>query len=159
MAGTEAVYLFHSFRVDPARRLLLRGASPVSVTAKVFDLLMVLIRGRERVITRDELIEQLWPDTTVEDGNLSVGISTLRKALGSGPADAPIIETLPRVGYRFVAEVREESGRCAARRHDGCDVGVSANGDARSGSPSARQGALPGHRRRGTPGTPFSRAR
>jgi predicted ATPase/DNA-binding winged helix-turn-helix (wHTH) protein len=108
MAGTEGVYVFRSFRVDPARRLLLRGASPVRVTAKVFDLLMVLIRGRERVIPRDELIEQLWPDTSVEDGNLSVGISTLRKALGEGPADAPIIETSPRVGYRFVAEVHEE---------------------------------------------------
>ena len=108
MAGAEAVYAFRVFRVDPARRLLLRGATPVRVTAKVFDLLMVLIRGRERVIPRDELIEQLWPDTTVEDGNLSVGISTLRKALGAGPDDAPIIETSPRVGYRFVAEVHEE---------------------------------------------------
>jgi DNA-binding winged helix-turn-helix (wHTH) protein len=106
--GTEAVYVFHSFRVDPARRLLLRDRRPVSLTAKVFDLLIVLIRNRERVVTRDELMDQLWPDTTVEDGNLSVGISTLRKALGSGPQDAPIIETLPRVGYRFVADVRED---------------------------------------------------
>jgi len=63
MAGTEAVYVFRSFRVDPARRLLLRGASPVRVTAKVFDLLLVLIRGRQRVIPRDELIEQLWHRT------------------------------------------------------------------------------------------------
>jgi DNA-binding winged helix-turn-helix (wHTH) protein len=107
MRGSEAVYAFHSFRVDPARRLLLRGGRPLSVTAKVFDLLIVLIRSRARVVTRAELMEQLWPDTTVEDGNLSVGISALRKALGSGPDDAPIIETLPRVGYRFVADVRE----------------------------------------------------
>jgi ATP/maltotriose-dependent transcriptional regulator MalT len=53
-------------------------------------------------------MQQLWPDTTVEDGNLSVGISALRKALASGSDDAPIIETLPRVGYRFVADVRQE---------------------------------------------------
>ena len=133
MAGPEAVYRFHSFRVDPARRLLLRGARPLSVTAKVFDLLMVLIRGRERVITRDELIEQLWPDTTVEDGNLSVGISTLRKALGSGPDDAPIIETLPRVGYRFVAEVHEEF---EAARHGSTAAAAAASGRTETTAPA-----------------------
>lgn len=69
MLGTGAVYVFHSCRVDPARRLLHRSGRPVNVTAKVFDLLLVLLQSRERVITRDELIERLWPDTVVEDGN------------------------------------------------------------------------------------------
>jgi len=109
LADTDRVYVFHYFRVDPARRSLFRSGRRVSVTAKVFDLLLVLIRHRERVVTRAELMDRLWPDTTVEDGNLSVGISALRKALGAGPEDAPVIETLPRVGYRFVADVLEES--------------------------------------------------
>jgi ATP/maltotriose-dependent transcriptional regulator MalT len=108
MAGSPVVYVFHSLRVDPARRSLVRDGHPVSVTAKVFDLLIALIRRRQRVVTRGELMEQLWPVASVEDGNLSVGISTLRKVLGPGPDDAPIIETLPRVGYRFAAEVHEE---------------------------------------------------
>ena len=102
------VYVFQSFRVDPARRLILRGQERVRVTAKVFDLLLALLRSRHRVATRDELIRQLWPDTCVEDGNLSVHISTLRKALNDRSSDRPIIETLPRVGYRFVAEVDQE---------------------------------------------------
>ena len=117
MTGAGEVYAFHSFRVDPARRLLLRSGCPVNLTAKVFDLLMVLIRSRERVVTRAELMQQLWPDTIVEDGNLSVGISALRKALAAGSEDAPIIETLPRVGYRFVAEVRQESLDAAQGRN------------------------------------------
>ena len=138
--------------MDPARRLLLRDGRSVSVTAKVFDLLVVLIRSRERVVTRDELMEKVWPGTTVEDGNLSVGISTLRKALGAGPDGTPMIETLPRVGYRFVADVREESaGGCTARRR--------AVRGGRFGSPSTRQGALPGLRKRHSPGAPVSRAR
>jgi DNA-binding winged helix-turn-helix (wHTH) protein len=102
------VYAFQSIRVDPARRLILRGQERVRVTAKVFDLLLALIRSRHRVATRDELIRQLWPDTFVEDGNLSVHISTLRKALNDRCSDQSMIETLPRVGYRFVAAIREE---------------------------------------------------
>lgn len=102
------VYVFESISVDPARRILLRGQQRVRVTAKVFDLLLALIHSRHRVATREELIRQLWPDTFVEDGNLSVHISALRKALSDGCAERPIIETLPRVGYRFVATIREE---------------------------------------------------
>jgi DNA-binding winged helix-turn-helix (wHTH) protein/tetratricopeptide (TPR) repeat protein len=125
MAGDESVYAFSSFRVDPARRVILRGTQPVRVTAKVFDLLLELLRSRGRVVTRDELMARLWPETIVEDGNLSVNISALRKALEDSRS-APIIETLPRVGYRFVAETREERAppaitnahARAAQRHD-----------------------------------------
>lgn len=102
------IYVFESFRVDPARRLILRQQERVRVTAKVFDLLVALIQGRHRVATRGELMRQLWPDTFVEDGNLSVHISALRKALSDTGGGRTIIETLPRVGYRFVAEVWEE---------------------------------------------------
>ncbi|HKO91378.1 MAG TPA: winged helix-turn-helix domain-containing protein [Polyangiaceae bacterium] len=109
MAGHGMVYVFHSFRVDPGRRSLLEGERSIAVTAKVFDLLLFLIRSRERVVLREELMAELWPDTTVEDGNISVAISLLRKALSSGAPGQTCIETLPRVGYRFVAEVREEA--------------------------------------------------
>jgi DNA-binding winged helix-turn-helix (wHTH) protein/tetratricopeptide (TPR) repeat protein len=109
MAGGMRVYAFGSFRVDPARRSILRAGAPVRVTAKVFDLLLALIQNRDRVVTRDELMSQLWPDTIVEDGNLSVNVSALRKALDDTRLAAPVIETLPRIGYRFAAETSEES--------------------------------------------------
>ena len=136
MTGAGEVYAFGSFRVDPARRLLLRSGRPVSLTAKIFDLLVTLIRSRERVVTRAELMQELWPDTIVEDGNLSVGISALRKALGAGSDEAPIIETLPRVGYRFVADVREESPHAAQRENMPSEPRVPLH--AETGAPSMR---------------------
>lgn len=101
-------YEFGHFRVDTARRLLLRDRRPVALTARVFDLLVFLLQRRDRVVSRVELLDALWPDVAVEDGNLSVNISTLRKAL-QGPGGSTYIETLPRVGYRFCADVVENA--------------------------------------------------
>lgn len=102
-------YDFGRFRVDTARRLLLRDQRPVNLTAKVFDLLTLLLRQRERAVSRAELFQALWPDVVVEDGNLSVNVSVLRKALQDDTGSC-YIETLPRVGYRFCGEVFEHSG-------------------------------------------------
>lgn len=106
-------YDFGRFRVDTARRLLLDERRPVALTAKVFDLLVFLLRRRDRVVRRAELLDELWPDVAVEDGNLSVNISILRKAL-QGDDSSVYIETLPRVGYRFCADVVERSHQHAA---------------------------------------------
>lgn len=101
-------YDFGHFRVDTARRVLLHERHPVALTAKVFDLLVFLLRRRDRVVRRAELMDALWPDVAVEDGNLSVNISILRKAL-QGDGGSACIETLPRVGYRFCADVVERA--------------------------------------------------
>jgi Tol biopolymer transport system component/DNA-binding winged helix-turn-helix (wHTH) protein len=100
-------YEFGPFRLDPAERRLLRAGEPIPLAPKVFDLLLVFVRRPGQILEKEELLSAVWPDTIVEENNLSVNISTLRKALGEGPNEHTYIETLPRRGYRFVASVRE----------------------------------------------------
>jgi len=108
--GTK-VYCFGPFRLDPAERLLLRGQVPVRLSPKAFGALTLLVENRGHLLEKDELLKQVWPDTFVEESNLAQHISLLRKALQEGEAGARYIETVPRRGYRFVAEVQEIDGR------------------------------------------------
>lgn len=101
------IYEFGPFRLDASRHLLLRGGQVVPLTTKAFDTLLALVEQQGRLVERDELIRQVWPDTVVEEGNLTVTISMLRKALSEGPSENRYIETVPRRGYRFVASVSE----------------------------------------------------
>src|SRR5438132_14387614 len=113
-------YEFGAFSLDPTERLLLRAGEPVPLLPKVFDILLVLVRHQGQVLEKDALLKQVWPDTFVEEANLSVHISALRKALGEGPNEHQYIETLPRRGYRFVAPVKEskdESTEVVIREH------------------------------------------
>ena len=107
-------YEFGPFSVDAGKRLLLRNGEPVPLAPKVLETLLVLIENRERVLSKDELLKQVWGDTIVEEGGLTRNISVLRKALGEKPEDHQYIVTVPARGYRFVAEVRE--GRRRANR-------------------------------------------
>ena len=100
-------YEFGPFRLDTRERLLLREGQPVPLTPKVFDVLWVLVENRGHILEKDELLQAVWPESFVEEGNLNRNISTLRKALGEEPNEKQYIETVPRRGYRFVAEVRE----------------------------------------------------
>jgi TolB-like protein/DNA-binding winged helix-turn-helix (wHTH) protein/Tfp pilus assembly protein PilF len=108
---TECSYEFGPFRVDPVKRLLLRDGQAVAVTSKVFDTLMVLVERHGQVLPKDELMEKLWPDTAVEENNLTQQISVLRKALGERSGEHRYIVTVPGRGYSFVAEVREVHDR------------------------------------------------
>lgn len=99
------VYEFGPFQVDTAERRLLRDGEPVPLAPKAFDALLVLIESVGRTIERDDLINRLWPESFVEEGNLKVTIFKLRKALGESPDREQYIETVPRRGYRFVAPV------------------------------------------------------
>jgi DNA-binding winged helix-turn-helix (wHTH) protein/TolB-like protein/cytochrome c-type biogenesis protein CcmH/NrfG len=101
------LYLFGPFRLDAANRLLLRDGKPVPLTAKTFDTLFVLIRSSGKVLSKDELLQAVWPDSVVEEANLAVNISALRKALGESPGEHKYIVTIPGRGYQFVAEVSE----------------------------------------------------
>jgi Tol biopolymer transport system component/DNA-binding winged helix-turn-helix (wHTH) protein len=100
-------YRFGPFVLDPASRLLLREEQPVPITTKVFETLVVLVENRGRVMTKDELLLRLWPDTTVEEANLAQNVSSLRRALEDNPKDHRYIATIPGRGYSFVAVVTE----------------------------------------------------
>lgn len=98
---------FGPFRFAPEQPLLLRGGEPVSLPLKSYDVLHVLVRNRGYVVTKDELMNEVWPDQAVEESNLTQNISVLRRALGESPRQPSYIETIPRRGYRFRASVRE----------------------------------------------------
>jgi Tol biopolymer transport system component/DNA-binding winged helix-turn-helix (wHTH) protein len=100
-----AVYEFGAYRLDSSKRVLSLRDRPVALAPKSFDLLLLLVEGRGRVLERDELIRELWPDTVVEEANLTFQVSTVRKALGE--EGSKWIDTLPKHGYRFAAPVRE----------------------------------------------------
>ena len=103
-------YEFEPFFLDAVKRRLLRNGEPVPLAPKVLETLLVLIDNRERVLTKDELLKQVWGDTIVEEGGLTRNISILRKTLGEKPDDHQFVVTLPARGYQFVAEVREVRG-------------------------------------------------
>jgi TolB-like protein/DNA-binding winged helix-turn-helix (wHTH) protein/Tfp pilus assembly protein PilF len=96
---------FGPYRLDRTSRVLLRGNAVVPLTPKVLDTLAVLIDHRGEVVSKEELLKAIWPDTFVEEGNLAQNVSVLRKALGQDGGNTRYIETVPKRGYRFVAEV------------------------------------------------------
>src|SRR5689334_5725575 len=97
-------YLFDGFRVDVNERLLFKDNRKVPLTPKVFDTLLVLLENSSHVLTKQELMQQVWPDSFVEENNLAQNISILRKALGE-----QYIQTVPKRGYRFVGDVKLQS--------------------------------------------------
>jgi DNA-binding winged helix-turn-helix (wHTH) protein/TolB-like protein len=101
------LYEFGPFQIDVGNRLLLRAGEPVPLTIKAFDTLLFLVENSGRVLEKDELMRMVWPDTAVEENNLTQNISALRKVIGDDPAGRKYIETLPRRGYRFAAAVNE----------------------------------------------------
>lgn len=106
---TNEIYEFGSFHLDRQERLLLREGATISLTPKAFDLLLALIQRHGRLVEKEELFQVVWPDTIVEESNLSSNIALIRKALGDGTNGERYIETVPKRGYRFVAEVWETS--------------------------------------------------
>jgi DNA-binding winged helix-turn-helix (wHTH) protein/TolB-like protein/Tfp pilus assembly protein PilF len=107
------LYEFGPFQLDVAERLFLKDAEPVALTPKAFEMLVVLVERSGHLVEKDELLKEVWRDQFVEESNLSQNIYLLRKALGDGANEHQYIETVPRRGYRFVADVREV--RAAAR--------------------------------------------
>src|ERR1700719_3627842 len=99
------LYHFGQFVLDPRRRMLSRADSPVSLTPKAFDVLLFLAQNPNRLVTKEELLQAVWGDTFVEEGNLTQYIYHLRKALGDNCEDARLIVTIARKGYQFTADV------------------------------------------------------
>jgi DNA-binding winged helix-turn-helix (wHTH) protein/TolB-like protein/Tfp pilus assembly protein PilF len=104
------IYEFGRFRLDAAERTLRRGDEPVPLTPKVFGILLALVENSGRVVGKDELMHHVWPDSFVEEGNLTQNVSLLRKALGEAADGKPYIETVARRGYRFAASVTRPAG-------------------------------------------------
>ncbi|HEX8189062.1 MAG TPA: winged helix-turn-helix domain-containing protein [Pyrinomonadaceae bacterium] len=102
----KRLYGFGPFLLDPAERVLTREGRPVPLTPKAFDLLLVLVENGGHLLGKRDLMEAVWPDSFVEEGNLTFTVSSLRKALGEDRKEPQYIETVPRSGYRFVADVR-----------------------------------------------------
>ena len=110
MSGpTKRFYEFGVFRIDINKRLLLKDGEAVPLTPKAFDTLLLLVENSGQLVSKDELMSRLWPDTVVEEGSLTRNVYVLRKVLGEAPQEHKYIVTVPGQGYRFVAEVREIS--------------------------------------------------
>jgi len=124
--GGGRFLVFGPFRLDVISRVLLRDEIIVPVTPKALDTLVVLIASRGRVVEKEELMKAVWPDTFVEESSLTQNISLLRKTLGETPGGQSYIETIPKRGYRFVAQVTEE-----------CDGAPGGSGGGHAGVPAA----------------------
>src|SRR3989442_14401710 len=98
--SANGFYEFGPFCVDTKERLLLREGQVLTLTPKAFDTLLLLVENGGHVLTKEEMMSRLWPDTFVEEANLTNNISMLRKALGETQDERLYIQTVPRVGYR-----------------------------------------------------------
>jgi TolB-like protein/DNA-binding winged helix-turn-helix (wHTH) protein/Tfp pilus assembly protein PilF len=101
------IYEFGEFRLETAERRLLRGDESISLTPKVFDTLLALVRSGGHLVEKDELMKQVWPDTVVEEANLARNVYELRKSLADDNGQHDYIETIPKLGYRFISPVTE----------------------------------------------------
>ena len=111
MIAATKVYEFDEFRVDSIQRRVTRGGQAVPLHSKAFDLLLVLMQSAGRDLSKDELLDAVWPGQILEESNLAVNISAVRRALGETAAQSRFIVTIPGHGYRFAANVREAPGQ------------------------------------------------
>lgn len=119
MKGKNSIYEFGPFRLDPVVRRFERDGRVVPLTSKVFDILLLLVRRRGSLVTKEELMSEIWPDRVVEENNLTVSMSSLRRSLGESYRQNEYIETVPGRGYRFVARAWEVASGAEARASGG----------------------------------------
>ena len=117
--GKQSFYEYGSFRLDPAEHRLTRNGIAVPLAPKAFELLLFLVQNQGRLLSKEQIMETLWPGSFVEEANLTVSISVLRKVLGEKEGNLRYIETIPKKGYRFIASVREVEGTSAILLEEG----------------------------------------
>src|SRR5262244_515021 len=105
----KVYYQFGRFNLDSSKKLLMSRGESLALTPKAFDTLLVLVEHAGQVVEKEELLRLIWPDTVVEEGNLTFNIHALRKVLGERPSEHKYILTVPGRGYCFVAETRRVS--------------------------------------------------
>ena len=106
----ERIYKFGDFKLIADQRMLIRANHRVQLTPRVFHLLVILVDNAGKLVTKETLLRQIWQDSFVEEGNLNATVSRLRKILGEKRGEKRFIETIPRVGYRFISEVEVVTG-------------------------------------------------
>src|SRR5713226_5820788 len=126
-------YRFGEFTVDAGQKVLLREDKPLPLPPKLFDTLLILVENSGRIVQKEELMNRLWPDTFVEEANLTSNVQQLRKSLGDNARHPHYIETVAKRGYRFIAPV-------AAEQQSGSVNGGDSNGDAKSSRITAFEG-------------------
>src|SRR5580704_5874596 len=114
-APMSNLYRFADFALDPARRTLSRADSPISLPPRAFDVLLFLAQNPNRLVTKEELLQAVWGDTNVEEGNLTQYISHLRKAMDDNSDDNHLIVTIARKGYRLSARVTVSEAAATAK--------------------------------------------
>ncbi len=125
----QGIFEFSEFTLDPRTRTLKRQGEAVTLTRRGFDVLLYLIQNSGRIVPRDELVKNVWPDTFVDENSLARSISALRQALEEKPGDNNFIVTVPGRGYQFVSEVRNgEELEIQAMAPEGAATGVGASG-------------------------------
>ena len=107
----RTIYEFGPFRVDAFERVLMREREIIPLNLKTFQLLLALVENPGKILTREALMQRVWPDTFVEEGNLTKGIFLLRKILGEMPSGKPYIQTLPKRGLSL-----SRRSHCSSRR-------------------------------------------
>jgi DNA-binding winged helix-turn-helix (wHTH) protein/TolB-like protein/Tfp pilus assembly protein PilF len=112
-------YAFGEFRLDAAEKVLFQGDRPVPLTPKAVETLLALVERHGHLVTKEDLLRLVWPDTFVEENNLAQNISTLRRVLGDGSGGPALIETVPKRGYRFVGTVEEQTASAETKRAPG----------------------------------------
>ncbi len=135
--NTKDLYEFGPFRLVPQERRLQRGDEAVPLTPKAFDLLLVMVAQQGHLLTKEELLNAVWPDSFVEENNLADNISRLRKALGEGDDGCKFIETVPKRGYRFVGDVRKQSAIDVERAREPMEPAASRAGRRIPAKPAA----------------------
>src|SRR6266478_5585270 len=140
----EHAISFGPYRLLAAQRLLLERDKPVRLGSRAFDVLAALVERAGEVVAKEQLIARAWPQTFVEESNLKIQVSALRRALGDGQGGNRYVLTVPGRGYNFVAPVRREEISGAARRpapgaERGCDRAGSGNPQRKSTSWSNRR--------------------
>ena len=116
---TKNFYAFGAFQLDPQQKILLREGERIPLHPKTYATLLALLETGGEVISKDDLMERVWPGTFVEESNLSKNVSLLRKALSNGHDHSDYIETIPTIGYRFVEPVQHKAGGDAAMERNG----------------------------------------
>src|SRR6266581_1155970 len=104
---TRLIYEFDDFQLEPDERKLLRRGEVIPLHGKAFELLLALIRNRGKLLTKDALFELVWPDQIVEESNLTVNMSAIRRALGERASNPRYITTISGRGYRFTGDVHQ----------------------------------------------------
>lgn len=125
--NSKQLYEFGPFRVDPEKEILQRDGNAIPLQPKTFQILLVLIRHNQELVTKDDLMKAVWPDTFVEEANLSRNVFMLRKALGENPPEQRYVITVPGRGYRLAENVRlvpEQQLSIVAAKHEKVEIQI-----------------------------------